>query len=325
MICFLICEYFHQKYWPGKVVLEFDEWIKWSGEKHLQLRLQNNFWSPHRLCTMCFNCNPIFQCRSNRILNPLNKTTHMSQPKISFMDKVVQKTFSFRPINVEGMWGWMVAKSFNSSIWNYLCEYNFEHVCGKAFKFLVWQVQWGIKVEWSTKNKCIVHNFIVREHESGKVNITFWKIGYLYILLVENILVFHILFSDIICFVNSRIWWYEYCVFFIWILCILHIIFTNILCVVFHIFCISIIYIAWSVQRNAAWNICVIFYCIYKYILIFSYSHILYCIFWHSDNLYCIFWSSVLQRSVILCSHFLSVERRPTSKNTFSLPLQILL
>ena len=43
MICFLICEYFHQKYWPGKVVLEFDEWIKWSGEKHLQLRLQNNF------------------------------------------------------------------------------------------------------------------------------------------------------------------------------------------------------------------------------------------------------------------------------------------
>ena len=91
MICFLICEYFHQKYWPGKVVLEFDEWIKWSGEKHLQLRLQNNFWSPQRLCTTCFNCNPIFQCRSNRILNPLNKTTHMSQPKISFMDKVVQK------------------------------------------------------------------------------------------------------------------------------------------------------------------------------------------------------------------------------------------
>ena len=138
------------------------------------------------------------------------------------------------------MWGWMVAKSFNSSIWNYLCEYNSEHVCGKAFKFLVWQVQWGIKVEWSTKNKCIVHNFIVREHESGKVNITFWKIGYLYILLVENILVFHILFSDIICFVNSRIWWYEYCVFFIWILYILHIILTNILCVVFHVFCISI-------------------------------------------------------------------------------------
>lgn len=86
MICFLICEYFHQKYWPGKVVLEFDEWIKWSGEKHLQLRLQNNFWSPQRLCTTCFNCNPIFQCRSNRILNPLNWTTHMSHPNF-FMNK----------------------------------------------------------------------------------------------------------------------------------------------------------------------------------------------------------------------------------------------
>ena len=91
MICFLIFEYFHQKYWPGKVVLEFDEWIKWSGEKHLQLRLQNNFWSPQRLCTMCFNCNPIFQCHSSRILNPLNQTTHRTHLKISFTNKVVQK------------------------------------------------------------------------------------------------------------------------------------------------------------------------------------------------------------------------------------------
>ena len=118
MICFLICEYFHQKYWPGKVVLEFDEWIKWSGEKHLQLRLQNNFWSPQRLCKTCFNCNPIFQCRSNRILNPLNWTTHMSHPNF-FMNKVVQKkTFAFRPINAMfgDYWGCIVAKLFNSSI-----------------------------------------------------------------------------------------------------------------------------------------------------------------------------------------------------------------
>ena len=31
----------------------------------------------------------------------------------------------------------------------------------------------AVKVKWNTKNKCVVHNFIVRKHENGKVNITF--------------------------------------------------------------------------------------------------------------------------------------------------------
>ena len=31
----------------------------------------------------------------------------------------------------------------------------------------------AVKVKWNSKNKCVVHNFIVRKHESGKVNITF--------------------------------------------------------------------------------------------------------------------------------------------------------
>ena len=166
-------------------------------------------------------------------------------------------------------------------------------MCGKAFKFLVWQVQWGIKVEWSTKNKCIVHNFIVREHESGKENITFWKIGYLYILLVENILVFHILFSDIICFVNSRIWWYEYCVFFIWILCLLHIILTSLRCISYILY-IDYIYCIICTKK------CCMEYVYTFVMLIWIYSDILYSIFWYSV-LHILLFSIAYSNNLIFC------------------------
>ena len=116
----------------------------------------------------------------------------------------------------------------------------------------------------------------------------FWKIGYLYLLLVENIVVFHIVFSDIICFVNSRIWWYEYCVFFLWILCLLHIILTSLRCISYILY-IDYIYCIICTKKCCMEYLCnfVLHIWIYSDILYIAYSDIMYCIFLYSDLLYC--------------------------------------
>ena len=67
----------------------------------------------------------------------------------------------------------------------------------------------AVKVKWSTKTKCVVHNFIVRKHENGKVNITFaverMLGGYIpknwiRCILLENILIFCTLLENILIF-----------------------------------------------------------------------------------------------------------------------------